>query len=110
MFEMEESVVVKEQQQPHPPLMIDIEEDEDKIAAEENLLNEHLACVKEEAQLITQEGELITKIERQMVNEAHYDMRGYLAMAEVIAKKKLEMYSKLLSDINEFRGRFGDEL
>jgi hypothetical protein len=48
----------------HPPLMIDIEEDEDKIAAEENLLNEHLACVKEEAQLITQEGELITKIER----------------------------------------------
>ena len=48
----------------------DIEDDEDKIAAEENLLNEHLACVKEEAQLITQEGELITKIERQMVNEA----------------------------------------
>ena len=40
------------------------DEDEDKIAAEENLLNEHLACVKEEAQLITQEGELITKIER----------------------------------------------
>lgn len=29
------------------------EDDEDKIAAEENLLNEHLACVKEEAQLIT---------------------------------------------------------
>ena len=45
-----------------------------------------------------------------MVNEAHNDMRGYLSMAEVIAKKKLEMYSKLLSDINEFRVRFGDEL
>ena len=29
------------------------DDDEDKIAAEENLLNEHLACVKEEAQLIT---------------------------------------------------------
>ena len=25
------------------------DEDEEKIAAEENLLNEHLACVKEEA-------------------------------------------------------------
>lgn len=25
------------------------DDDEDKIAAEENLLNEHLACVKEEA-------------------------------------------------------------
>jgi hypothetical protein len=85
-------------------------DDEDKIAAEENLLNEHLACVKEEAQLITQEGELITKIERQMVNEAQYDMKGYLMMAEVIARKKLEMYSKLLNDITEFRGRFGHEL
>ena len=84
----------------------DEEEDQDKIAAEENLLNEHLACVKEEAQLITQEGELITKIERQMVNEAHYDMKGYLAMAEIIAKKKLQMYSKLLGDIEEFRIRF----
>jgi len=86
--------------------MLDMDEDEDKIAAEENLLNEHLACVKEEAQLITQEGELITKIERQMVNENHYDMKGYLGQAEVIARKKLEMYSKLLSDIEEFRGRF----
>ena len=82
------------------------DEDEEKIAAEENLLNEHLACVKEEAQLITQEGELITKIERQMVHEAQYDMKGYLDMAEIIAKKKLEMYSKLLSDIGEFRQRF----
>ena len=86
------------------------DEDEDKIAAEENLLNEHLSCVKEEAQLITQEGELITKIERQMVNETQYDMKGYLAQAEVIARKKLVMYSKLLSDISEFRDRFGDDI
>ena len=86
------------------------DDDEDKIAAEENLLNEHLACVKEEAQLITQEGELITKIERQMVNEAQYDMKGYLSMAEVIARKKLQMYSKLLSDIHEFRVRFGHDI
>lgn len=41
-----------------------------------------------------------------MVNEAQYDMKGYLNMAEIIAKKKLEMYSKLLSDISEFRHRF----
>ncbi len=41
-----------------------------------------------------------------MVHEAQYDMKGYLDMAEVIAKKKLEMYSKLLGDISEFRMRF----
>lgn len=39
-----------------------------RIIAEENLLNGHLDCVKEEAQLITQEGEIITKIEKAMAN------------------------------------------
>lgn len=45
-----------------------------------------------------------------MVNEAHYDMKGYLAMAEVIARKKLEMYSKLLAGIGEFRNKFGGDI
>lgn len=57
--------------------------------------------------MITQEGELITKIEKAMVNDSNYDMKGYLEMAERIAKKKLEMYSKLVSDISEFKQRFG---
>lgn len=45
-----------------------------------------------------------------MVNDANYDMKGYLDMAERIARKKLEMYSKLVSDISEFKRRFGDQL
>lgn len=84
--------------------------DDDRIGAEENILNGHLECVKEEAQLITQEGELITKIEKAMVNDSNYDMKGYLDMAEQIARKKLEMYSKLLGDISDFKKRFGHEL
>jgi hypothetical protein len=56
--------------------------EDDRIGAEENILNGHLECVKEEAQLITQEGELITKIEKAMVNDSNYDMKGYLDMAE----------------------------
>ncbi len=84
--------------------------EDDRIGAEENILNGHLECVKEEAQLITQEGEMITKIEKAMVNESNYDMHGYLDMAEGIAKKKLEMYSKLLQDIGEFKSKFGDKL
>ena len=84
--------------------------DDERIAAEENILNGHLECVKEEAQLITQEGELITRIEKAMVNDANYDMRGYLDMAERIARKKLEMYTKLVGDISEFKRRFGDQL
>ncbi len=45
-----------------------------------------------------------------MVNDANYDMKGYLDTAENIARKKLEMYSKLLNDIGEFKRRFGNEL
>jgi hypothetical protein len=64
--------------------------------------------VKEEAQLITQEGELITKIEKAMVNEIDYDMKGYLDRAEKIAMKKLEMYSNLLDNIKDFKMKYGN--
>ena len=80
-----------------------MEIDDERIASEENILNGHLECVKEEAQLITQEGELITKIEKAMVNDVEYDMKSYLKMAEQIARKKLEMYSNLLENISQFK-------
>lgn len=86
------------------------DDDEDKVIAEENLLNGHLECVKEEAQLITQEGELITKIEKAMVNQDTYDMKGYIRNAEQIARKKLQMYAKLLEDIESFKKKYGDEI
>jgi hypothetical protein len=44
-----------------------------------------------------------------MLNEANYDMKGYLDMAETIARKKLDMYSNLLANISEFKQRFGSE-
>lgn len=63
--------------------------EDERLGAEEIILNSHLECVKEEAQLITQEGELITKIEKAMVSESNYDMKAYIDRAEEIAKKKL---------------------
>ena len=45
-----------------------------------------------------------------MVSDANYDMRGYLDTAERIARKKLEMYTKLVGDISDFKRRFGDQL
>lgn len=80
--------------------------EDDRIAAEETILNGHLECVKEEAQLITQEGELITRIEKAMVNETDYDMDRYLNTAESIARKKIEMYSNLLANIGDFKSKY----
>jgi hypothetical protein len=53
------------------------------------VLQNHLECVKQEAYLITVEGELITRLEHAMLNEETYDMAGYLATAEKIAQEKL---------------------
>ena len=74
----------------------DEEEDAERLKAEENVLNNHLECVKQEAYLITVEGEIITKLENAMLNDENYDMENYLQSAEEIARKKLNMYSELL--------------
>ena len=80
---------------------IDFEEDDEaeRLQAEENVLNNHLECVKQEAYLITVEGEVITKLENAMLNDENYDMDCYLQSAEEIAKKKLAMYGELLERI-----------
>ena len=52
------------------------------------------------------EGEIITKLENAMMNDEQYDMGAYLDSAEEIARKKLAMYSELLSNINSFKREF----
>ena len=42
-----------------------------------------------------------------MVNDEDYDMRGYIRKAERIARRKLQMYSKLLDSINDFKNQYG---
>jgi hypothetical protein len=56
---------------------------------EEKVLYNHLECVKQEAQLITIEGEIITRLENAMSEGDQYDMHEYLGTAEQIAEQKL---------------------
>ena len=85
---------------------VDAEEEADRLQAEETVLNNHLECVKQEAYLITVEGEIITKLENAMMNDEQYDMAAYLESAEEIARKKLAMYSELLRNIGNFKQEF----
>ena len=85
------------------------EEEAERLQAEETVLNNHLECVKQEAYLITVEGEIITKLENAMMNDEQYDMGGYLESAEEIARKKLAMYSELLNNISSFKKNFGEK-
>lgn len=77
--DMQSSNVVEDDQ-------IEEAEEEQRLLAEEGVLYAHLECVKQEAQLITVEGELITKLENAMGDGDPYDMNAYLAQAEQIAK------------------------
>ena len=63
--------------------------EDERMRAEETILNTHLEAVKEEAQLIQREGEMITTLERAIMNEEEYDMREYLADARQIALQKI---------------------
>lgn len=85
------------------------EEEADRLQAEETVLNNHLECVKQEAYLITVEGEIITKLENAMMNDEQYDMAAYLESAEEIARKKLAMYSELLNNISNFKREFSQQ-
>lgn len=76
------------------------------MRAEENILNTHLEAVKEEAQLIQREGEMITTLERAIMNEEEYDMREYLADARQIAMQKIQMYEQLMQNIDSFQNTF----
>lgn len=76
------------------------------LLEEEKVLYNHLECVKQEAQLITVEGEIITKLENAMSEGDQYDMQEYLSTAEQIAEQKLKMYSALLENIKGFKRKF----
>ena len=76
------------------------------LLAEEKILYSHLEYVKQEAQLITVEGEIITLLENEMREGESYDMKKYLDTAQESAEKKLQMYADLLSNIKQFKAQF----
>jgi hypothetical protein len=70
--------------------MVDSSDDgeDERMRAEKDILNTHLEAVREEAQLIQREGEMITTLELAFMNEEEYDMREYLSDARQIAMRK----------------------
>ncbi len=88
---------------------LEVQDDEMKdmmLLEEEKVLYNHLECVKQEAQLITVEGEIITKLENALSEGDQYDMQEYLNTAEQIAEQKLKMYAALMENIKGFRRKF----
>lgn len=67
----------------------------------------HMAAIKEDAKLLTQESELISMI--QGVGFIDYDIDNYVEKLELIMKKKVRMYSLLAKKVEKFKNNLKEE-
>lgn len=68
---------------------------------QEEVFATHMAAIKEDAKLLTQESELISNI--QGVGFMDYDVDNYVDKLEVVIKKKLKMYNLLSKKVENFK-------
>ena len=76
------------------------------MAEEEQILNGHVECVKEEAKLLTREGEVINKVQNAITSGEDFDMAEYLGTVEEIALAKMQMYERLVAHIVDFKHKY----
>ena len=78
-------------------------EDEDDIVAS------HMDIIKQDAKMLTEEGELITKIKGIEDSEVNFTMDHYLKRLENIINKKIDIYSGLQNKIDVYKQHIKDE-
>ena len=78
-------------------------EDEDEIVAT------HMDVIKQDAKMLTEEGELITKIKGIEDSEENFNMDEYLKRLEKIIDKKIDLYSGLQNKIDIYKQHIKDE-
>jgi len=77
------------------------------VDEEEELRNKHLQYLKEAAQLLTEEGELISKV--QGMNGEDYDIEDYVENMERIVQRNLEIYTDLQKRMGKFKKHLKEE-
>eukprot|EP00357_Protocruzia_adherens_P016998 CAMPEP_0115029864 /NCGR_PEP_ID=MMETSP0216-20121206/37323_1 /TAXON_ID=223996 /ORGANISM="Protocruzia adherens, Strain Boccale" /LENGTH=717 /DNA_ID=CAMNT_0002406667 /DNA_START=134 /DNA_END=2287 /DNA_ORIENTATION=- len=80
----------------------------DKIMEEEEeILQMHMEAIKEDAQILTEEGEIISNV--QGVGVLDYDIDDYVKRMEVLIQRKLKVYKDLYSKLQDFKADLQDE-
>jgi len=91
-----------------PQELLTFHEKVDRIVEEEEeLLNRHLQYLKEAAQLLTEEGELISNV--QGVGSVEYDIDEYVGRMERIVARNIEIYSDLQKRLTKFKKHLKEE-
>lgn len=78
----------------------------DIIEIHDDLLALHLNVIREDAQLLTKESEIIADAQHQSLE---HDIEKYVDGLEEIVKKKLHLYKELATKIKKFKQALKDE-
>jgi len=77
------------------------------LEKEEELLNTHVDSIKQDASILTQEGNLIDSVQGEKCGE--YDIDQYVQDLETLVKKKLNIYQNLFGKLQDFKKCLKDE-
>ena len=75
------------------------------IEEQENLISGHMDIIKSEAQLLTEEGNLISKIKG--ITEENFSMEEYVPKIEEIIQAKLNYFKELKQKIKDYKSLLG---
>lgn len=86
--------------------MLDLHEKVETILEEEEeLLETHVHAIKEDAQILTEEGDLISMAQ----GDTDYDIDSYVQRMEILVKHKLTVYQHLYQKLMTFKGHLNEE-
>eukprot|EP00358_Blepharisma_japonicum_P003976 CAMPEP_0202954760 /NCGR_PEP_ID=MMETSP1395-20130829/51112_1 /ASSEMBLY_ACC=CAM_ASM_000871 /TAXON_ID=5961 /ORGANISM="Blepharisma japonicum, Strain Stock R1072" /LENGTH=192 /DNA_ID=CAMNT_0049670561 /DNA_START=735 /DNA_END=1310 /DNA_ORIENTATION=+ len=74
------------------------------LEEEEELLETHVHAIKEDAQILTEEGELISMAQ----GDADYDIDTYVQRMEILVKHKLTVYQNLYQKLAAFKAHLNE--
>ena len=77
------------------------------LEEQEEVFATHMAAIKQDAKLLTQESELISKV--QGVGYVDYDVDSYVEKLQQMIKKKLKVYSILSKKVEKFKSALKEE-
>jgi len=77
------------------------------LEEEEDMLETHVNAIKEDAQMLTEEGRLIETVQGEGVVD--YDIDTYVQRLEVLVKHKLSVYQQLFAKLTTFKKHLNEE-
>ena len=79
------------------------------VEDEDDIVNTHMSVIKSDAKMLTEEGELITKIKGIGGQTEDFTMDEYLIQLEEMVDKKISMYSNLKGKLDIYKKHIKEE-